>query len=225
MEQRLKELERTSNGTVFYWSSDIPALLGDDTPSVSSVRRRVREGKIHTVDAGGRETAYNAEDVRRFLRGELSLPRGGARKKTSRIPAKASLTTQAPMIGSALPDDLPRVFVMEYEQVGMNAAGPHTAMSWLKKNEEVYWLLSNPMDRQDIWATLVVLPLADDIIFRLLRGEISLNEITPDSIQVYEPDRGYSCYLSAVARPEHQNVLPLLVKHVFAHWCKQLPDF
>lgn len=229
MEQRLKELERTSNGKVFYWYSDIPALIGVDTPSLSSFRRRVQEGKIHIIDVGGRETAFNAEDVRRFLRGEFALPRGGARRKrtggASTMKASSPMIKMPPLMSSAQPDDLPHIFIMEYEQVGMSAAGPHTVISWLKKNREVYWQLSNPLDRQDVWATLGMLPLADDIIYQLLRGEISLNEISPDSILIYESGKNYSCYISAIARPERQALLPLLIRHVFTHWCEQPPGF
>jgi hypothetical protein len=236
LEQLLNKLEQRSNGVIYYWASAIPRLieLNGGEPSLASFRRRVKESvddskKIHTVDVGGREAAFKAEDVRRFLHGEMALRRGGARRgKTAGSSALARRFTPAvkvPFMGSAQPDNLPHVFIMEYEQVGMNAASPHTIMSWLKKNSEVYWLLSNPADNQDIWATLAVLPLADDMIFRLLRGEASLNEIIPDNIQVYEPGRSYSCYLSAIARPENQDILPLLVRHVFVHWCEQPRGF
>jgi len=76
MNRKLEELQRVSNDTTFYWYSDIPALLGENTPSFSTFRRRVREGAIHTVDVGGREAAFKAEDVQLFVAGKLTKPRG-----------------------------------------------------------------------------------------------------------------------------------------------------
>src|SRR5579884_1705995 len=122
MEQRLKALERTSNGITFYWSSDIPELIkGEEgTPSLSSFRRRAQEGKIRTVEVGGRETAYHSEDVKRFLRGELSLQRGGARtrKRAKQAGAPAPATGYEQLaIDTAKESDLLHLYLLESEQL------------------------------------------------------------------------------------------------------------
>jgi hypothetical protein len=231
LERELKKREkRTPAGEIYYWYSDISSFVSKQTPSLSSFRRRVTEGKVHTVTVEGKEeAAFLAEDVRRFLRGDFNKQRGGARRtRTSVLSATiAELAPVAPLplMSVAHPDDLRHIFSMEYEQMGMNAAGPHTIASWLKKNSEVYWFLSNSVDRQDIWVTLGMLPLPEDIIFRLLRNETSLNEITSDAIQAFESDKDYSFYLSIVARPESQSEIVRLIRFIFESWCKQPRGF
>jgi|SRR5579859_2673741 len=228
LEQRLKEYQKTlPDGTAYIWYSDVPRLIGEGTPSLSSFRRRMNEGKLHTIaikDQG--QAAFLASDILKFLRGDLTKPRGAAayRGKTTRVPAVSKASSSAlnpPLVSIASPDDLPHIFSMEYTQVEMGAASPHALASWLSRNNEVYWLLSDPADRKDVWATLCALPLADDVIFRLLHGKMSLNEVSADSIQIYESGKTYSCYLSAIVRPDRQELLTLLISHVFGHWSKQ----
>src|SRR5579871_1920702 len=226
LELTLKAHEKqTSSGKAYYWYSDIQPFLGKGAPSASSFRRRISEGKIQPVVVEGQEeAAYLAQDIQKFLRGELNKPRGGARRNKTQKSVRKSITATTaptPLMGKASPDDLPHIFFMEYEQIGMNATSPHTIMSWLKKNSEVYWILSNPIDRHDIWVTLAILPLTDQIIHQLLSGKMSLNDIQSDSIQAYRPNQNYSCYLSAICHPEHKALLPLLIRHVFSYWCEQ----
>lgn len=170
---------------------------------------------------GNRTYLYDAKDIQRLAEQYKEKMARRGKKPGQKTP----LGRQTPLIDSAQVDDLLPVFIMEYEQIGTEAVGLHNVMSWLKKNNEIYWLLSNPQDRRDVWATLSVLPLGEEMIFKVLRGEVPLNDVTAEHIQNYAPGQEYSCYLSAVARPEYQDMLPLLVQHVFTHWCKRPHPF
>jgi len=227
MTENVEEIKRP-----YYWASEIPTLIGPTTPSLSSFYRYAASGKIHKVDNQGQtDTAYSGEDVRQFLRGELSRKKGGiSRGKLSSRLSKAhtvsSISAPKPIIDYVRErSDLAHIFLMESELLGEASLLPNTQLSWVKKNEYAYWFLSNPDAKDDVWATLAMLPMREDKIFTLLRGEIALQDVTSDDILTYSSEHlPLSCYTSAIVRAEHGDALIKLLQSVFAFWCEKASD-
>ncbi|WP_126595163.1 hypothetical protein [Dictyobacter aurantiacus] len=69
------------------------------------------------------------------------------------------------------------------------------------------------------------MPMKEETIFRILRGEFEEHNITPDDIFTYEDRHEYTGYIaSATIRPEHKIHLRGLVRDVFDYWCEQYPN-
>lgn len=229
MEQRMEQLERTSNGITFYWSSDIPKLIGEDTPSFSTFRRRLKEGKIHIVDVGGRETAYKAEDVQSFLRGELVLQRGGPHRVAKQTaPTRRVSTVGSPYepeltIDIARASDLMHLYLLESVQLDyMRAVVPPVLHAWTQVNSLVYWLAYSKSNRAEIVAMLGILPLPYEIVQRLIHGEINASQIPASDLLTYRPGEHYQCVIvSASARAGHHDAIMPLMHRAFDDWCKR----
>jgi hypothetical protein len=94
----------------------------------------------------------------------------------------------------------------------------------VKKNEHAYWFLSNPDAKDDVWATLAMLPLHDEKIFQLLKEEVALQDITSSDVLAYTPEQSpFSCYMSVVVREERADSLLKLLRRIFAFWCEKAP--
>jgi hypothetical protein len=220
MNGKLRELERMSGEIAYYWSSDIPALLGEDTPSFSTFRRRVQEGKIHTVDIGGRETAFNAEDVQLFVAGKLTKPRGGAhrtKRNKHTIALPGSVVPQA-HIALAGEDDFLHLYLRESDQIGyIHAIAPPILHAWSGENNLLSWFSYTTGNKTDVTALLTLLPLPETTIQRLLSGEISFGQIPPNDILSYNPGEHYSAIIvSAAAKVGQQDNILLLARRAFS---------
>jgi len=212
----------------YYWASEVPKLVGPGTPSLSTFYRYAREGKVNKIDIQGPEDAYSGEDVKKFLRGELS----GRRKSTQQkqrvekpSPDYGSVTTrkQELVVDVAKQSDLLPLYMLESDQLDLlRAIVPPVLHGWLHVNDHAYWVLSSPINRQEILAMLGVLPLREETIQKLLCKEILPSQILPSDVLSYKPGGSYSCYItSAAARSEHRDTVLLLVERLFAYWREQ----
>ncbi len=223
MTENSKEKTKTS-----YQASEIPTLLGPTTPSLSTFYRYVESGEIRKIENEDQSNpAYSGEDVRRFLKGELSRKKSGTKQEK---PPGPRIRRRKPAIGMPIIDyargiaDLSHTFVMEVAVLGEDALLPSAPSAWIKKNKYAYWFLSHPKARDDVWATLVVLSLPEEQIFRLLKGETTLQDVTSDDVLAYNPEQSpFSCYMSAVVKPGHEDALSKLLQHIFAFWCEGAP--
>src|SRR6202035_2219686 len=109
--------------------------------------------------------------------------------------------------------DLAYASDMEFKLLGKASPSPkiqlawiETRLSWMKKNGSAYWFLSHPRARDDVWATLAVLPMREEKIFRLLEGEMALQDVTSDDVLAPEQSP-FSCYMEAVVRTDHEDSL------------------
>ncbi len=223
MTENSKEKTKTS-----YQASEIPTLLGPTTPSLSTFYRYVESGEIRKIENEDQSNpAYSGEDVRRFLKGELSRKKSGTKQEK---PPGPKIKRRRPAIGTPIIDyargiaDLSHTFVMEVVALGEDALLPSAPSAWIKKNKYAYWFISHPKARDDVWATLVVLSLPEEQIFRLLKGETTLQDVTSDDVLAYNPEQApFSCYMSAVVKPGHEDALLKLLQHIFAFWCEEAP--
>jgi hypothetical protein len=223
MTENSKEQTKTS-----YQASEIPMLLGPTTPSLSTFYRYVESGEIRKIENEDQSNpAYIGEDVRRFLKGELSRKKSGTKQEK---PPGPRIKRRKPAIGMPIIDyargisDLSHIFVMEVAVLGDGALLPSAPSSWIKKNQYSYWFLSHPKARDEVWATLAVLLLPEEQIFRLLKGETALPDITSDDVLACNPEQTpLSYYMSAVVKPGHEDALLKLLQRVFAFWSEGVP--
>jgi len=229
----------TFSSSEYYRPFQIPDLInranverkkkGEPPLTISTFYRRVEKGVIGSYPpnrqkrqkAGG----YRKADVDAFLRGELGGGRRIRKQNGSLNMGSYQRGRAAPSIDMVLPDDLPALGYMEAQQLDWQQAIPvRIILSWLKKNEHLYWMRYNPKNRRGldgVLAVLGVLPLREELIQRLLRGELSPSQITADEILTYEPGQTYTCLVvSTTALPEYQTSARLLLQHALAYWCE-----
>lgn len=96
-------------------------------------------------------------------------------------------------------------------------------LSWLKKNELIYWLtgsMGEYTSLSDAWASIGILPLPENIISLLLRGVINVDDIQIEDILTYEPSHAYTCYIfSVTCRPGREKELSRLFQHALVRLC------
>ena len=122
-------------------------------------------------------------------------------------------------------DDLPYVQHLDLEMYGA-AAIVEMAITWQwwQRNQYMCRILFNASDRRDVWGAVTVMPLREEVLFRLLRHEMEERDIRPEDILVYEEGHDYSCYVaSLVIRPEHRVHLRKLLQSIFDFWCDLYP--
>ncbi len=197
--------------------------------TISTFYRRVEKGLIGSYpperQKRQRAIGYKKIDVDAFLRGELSHR---IKTKSEQVGSHVQNRT-LPSIDIVYPDDLPALGFMETQQLGWEQAIPaNIILSWLNKNEHLYWMQYNPRNRRGldgILAVLGVLPLHEDLIQKILRGEILAKQIKAEDILVYEPNRTYSCLItSTTALPSYQSSTRQLLQHLLAYWCENSID-
>jgi hypothetical protein len=102
---------------------------------------------------------------------------------------------------------------------------PRRTASWFNKNRDVYWFAGwchDPLRAGDAWASLGILPLKEDVILRLLRGEIVRHDIQAEDVLPYEVGHSYTCYISSAAyRVGKQVYLAQAFQHVLVYLCSQ----
>ena len=222
----------------YYLPSQIPELLeqvnqkreenGEPSLTISTFYRRVGKGLIgvYPPDRRKRQKAegYRKSDVDAFLRGEL-----GSVNRTKKHSTSGLTTSQRHELSSidiVHPEDLPALYYMESIQLGwQQAITPTAILSWLNKNDHVYWMQYDPENRHNVngvRAVLGVLPVREELIHRLLRRELSPSQITPDDVLAYEPGQKYTCYItSTTALPGQQAALRQMLQYLLAYWCEQ----
>jgi len=167
---------------------------------------------------------YNAEDVRQFLQGKLSLQRGGTRNRNKRKQARPSTNVdnayEQLAIDTAKESDLLHLYLLESEQLDyMRAIVPPTLHSWSQVNDLVYWFAYNESNRAEIIAMLGILPLSNKTIPRLVRSELKASHIPADDVLTYKPGEHYHCVIvSAAAREGQQEAIMPLMRRAFDDW-------
>jgi len=188
-----------------------------DNMAASTFYRLVDAGKIGTfTPIGKKQKVYVREDVEviakaMHLNGDASIRR--------LVPDSSGMTDWVQ------PQDLPYTLAMDYELYGIEGTlDMAITKPWWEKNPYLSRLLFDKDNRKDMWGGITILPMSEETIFKLLKGEIHEREITATDIFVYESGKTYYGYVaSAVIRPEHRNELSRLLNSVFSFWCDQYP--
>jgi hypothetical protein len=122
--------------------------------------------------------------------------------------------------------DEPYAYVLDCELYGVeNAVSPSITWTWWEKNPHACRILYNKNNRKDIWGLLSIIPMEEETIFRLLRGEMEEKEIAAEQVLKYEPGHIYSCYVAAASmRPDKRIYFGRLLHSVMQSWYEQYPE-
>jgi len=188
--------------------------------SETTFRRKVQEHPIHHELPKGRTRGalYSAQDVkdaleqsRREAAGEVKNREGSAQEEGDTDWIKFT--------------DEPYAYVLDCELYGVeNAVSPSITWTWWEKNPHACRILFDKNNRKDIWGLLSIIPLQEEIIIRLLQGEMEEKEIKAEHVLIYEPGHTYSCYVAAASiRPDKRSYFGHLLHSVMQFWCEQYP--
>jgi len=183
--------------------------------SMTTFYRYAREGKIG-VQGSGRKRIYNKSDLNAFIQGEsLSDSRGS--KDLSLRTSTSILSIKNLVLEELNQNNLLYAFVLQYEQNGYKEAIPmETMWSWMQVGP-IFWCLYDASNPKEVIALLGILPLAEDQILRLLRKEISLQDIQASDVT----PSSQAHYMMSAAKPESTDSLSRLMNHVFSYWCEK----
>lgn len=188
--------------------------------SENTFYRNVREGKIRKTLSEGkqRDALYNAEDIRNIVEFYRQKRKGRLQviQTTKEEQGKTDWVQAA---------DLPYLLALDYQVFGIEeAVDLSITHAWWKKNPYMCRVLYNAEDRKDIWGYVTMIPMKEDIIFKLLRREMHERDIRTDHILTYEENKAYTVYVNAVViKSEHRTFLRILINSLFNFWCDQYP--
>ena len=95
----------------------------------------------------------------------------------------------------------------------------------VKKNPHVALAIYDSPKRERILAYISLLPVPEQTIIEVLRGERHETKISTDEIETYERKGGYTLLAeSVVTDPYHPELLNTLLRHLTEYWCEQYPD-
>ena len=203
-----------NNNTEYVGNSEAREKVENAGKSMTTFYRHVREGKIE-VQGSGHKRLYKKSDLDAFIQGNLS---SGKRPNASSLRGSTlSLITKNLVVGQLNQDNLLYAFVLQYEQNGYKEATPmETMWSWIREGAS-FWCLYNAENPKDIVALLGILPLTEEQILRLLRQEISLQDIQPANIR----PSSHTYYIISAAKPENVDSLSRLMEHMLSYWCEK----
>lgn len=191
----------------------------------STFQTHVRNGKIPKVVPEGRSEGFYLKDVIDAMAEERERKALSENSKKVRGTPQVRLDEQAETDWITLADE-PYAYVLDTELYGVeNSINPSITWSWWEKNPRSCMILYNRENRKDIWGLLSIIPMEEETIFKLLRGEMEEKEIRPVHVLRYEPGNSYSCYVAAASiRPERKKYFGHLLHRVMDYWCEQYPD-
>ena len=200
--------------TDYLSNSDARQAVESAGKPMTTFYRYARQGKIG-FQGIGRKRRYKKTDVDAYLRGELV--QNGRKSNASRVISASTLSTLYE-IDIARPDDVPSIFFLESRfEEQERAINPILLNSWLKRNRFLYWILFDSGDRSKVLAVLGVVPFKEDVLQRLLSGEITPNDIKSDDVLIYRSGQRYSVYITSVASERRVSIMPLVHK-LFSAW-------
>ena len=108
----------------------------------------------------------------------------------------------------------------------MKQGNPSIIRKWYERNPQVCRVLFNKTDRRDFWGAINMLPLKDETIFKLLKGEMRDIDLDPQKdILTFERPGTYNFYVaSVIVDPEKKQYFSLLLNSLLDFWCQQAPE-
>ncbi|HLG65811.1 MAG TPA: hypothetical protein VKY19_28075 [Ktedonosporobacter sp.] len=188
--------------------------------SENTFYRHARENKIRKIPSEERERGalYNFYDIKRLTDYQKL-------KRKKRLVATQSSDEEG-RTDWFNEHDLPYLLALDYETYGIEESlDLSISHSWWLRNPYLCRVLYNAKDRKDIWGYATLIPMKEELIFKLLRREMHERDIKPEHILIYEKGQEYTIYAaSVVIKAAHRNSLRGLIKSIFAYWCEQYPS-
>lgn len=191
--------------------------------STSTFKRLVDSGKIRKVTPPNKKQGmYVKEDVDKLA--EAMKPFSEAtryRGKQSRTKKELSTAVDWQKIS-----DLPAILKLDLKAYNENIVGDISLyISWERKNPKITLLSFESSNREHVLAYISLVPLPEEIILPILRGERPELSISPDEVETYERKGGYTLLAeSVVVDPDCPEQLNNVLREVLNFWCRQYPD-
>jgi len=198
------------------------SLLGVDRQSFfyyaqsKNVRRR-------EVNYGGKDRYEYSYDDLLAIKDEVQARRASRKHSIKVVEDRAEeLENGHAMTDWATREDLPYIYALDCEIYGIEYSVPPTkTVHWWEKNKTSIRVLYNAENRRDVWGCITLLPMEEETIFDILRGDLSEQEIEEKHILTYQPGNAYSCYVtSCLIRPEKRRFFSHLFNSVMNYWCE-----
>jgi hypothetical protein len=217
-------MSQDQNQEKYISSREGASILGVDRQSFfyyiesRNVRRR------ETNDGGKDKYEYNYHDLL-AIKDEIKEKRASRKKSAQKIRVEENAVEHKENLSGDTDwckhDDLPYIYAMDCEIYGIEYSVPPTkTIQWWEKNKTAIRVLFDSKNRRDIWGCITILPIEEEAIFDLLRGDMSEQEIEAKHILAYESGKEYSCYItSCVVRPDKRKFFDKLFNSTMDYWC------
>ena len=178
----------------------------------STFYRLVNEGKItkHFPSSISKHGMYDAQEIARMSN----------KYRSESAPKEVGETD---WIKSS---DMGNMYDLEYTEYGDETGNPSIIRKWYERNPYICRVLYNKSDRRDFWGAINMLPLEEETIYKLLRGEVRDIDLDPQKdILTYDQPGTYNFYVaSVIVHPEKRQHFLLLMNSLFDFWCEQAPE-
>jgi hypothetical protein len=191
--------------------------------STSTFKRLVDSGKIRKITPPNKKQGmYIREDVDRIAE-EMKPFSAAARYSNRQGRRKEELTTA---VDWQKISDLPAILKLDLKVYQENIVGDiGLYISWERKNPKITLLSFESGDREHVLAYISLVPLPEQVILSLLRGERPELSISPDEVETYERKGGYILLAeSVVVDPDHPEQLYNVLREILSFWCRQYPE-
>src|SRR5258707_7218108 len=122
--------------------------------------------------------------------------------------------------------DVGNMYNLEYKEYGDETGDPSIVRKWYERNPYICRVLFNKTDRRDFWGAINMLPLREETIYKLLKGEIQDVDLDPQKdILTFDSPGKYNFYVaSVIITPEKKQHFPTLINGLFDFWAEQAPN-
>ncbi len=150
--------------------------------STSTFKRLVDSGKIRKVIPPNKKNGmYIKEDVDRIIEETLPFARNTGKKKLNTTVDWQKIS------------DLPAILKLDLEVYHEAIVGDiNLYISWEMKNPKITLISYETNNRENILAYLSLVPLPEQVITSILRGDREELSISPDEIETYEHKGAYT---------------------------------
>jgi len=178
----------------------------------STFYRLVKEGKIekHYSSPVSKHGMYDFSEVARL-------------KSSIKRESRQSEVGETDWIKSS---DVGSMYNLEYKEYGDETGDPSIVRKWYERNPQICRVLFNKADRRDFWGAINLLPLKEETIFRMLKGEMRDIDLDPQKdILTFDSPGEYNFYVaSVIVDPSKRQHFPLLINSLFDFWAEQAPE-
>lgn len=177
----------------------------------------VNSGQIRTEPGRGvRDGRYSMTDIEAIQQRRAN----GKKRRVWRRPTPA-------LIDWLSPKDIPAILRLDqivYDEIYL--AEMEVYRQWSEKNPYLAMAAFDPKsDRQRMLAYIAMLPLDEEIILSVMRGEREEVDIKPEEMQTYDRPGPYVLLAnSAVNLPEYPDLLTRILLRIMDEWVDRFPE-
>lgn len=177
----------------------------------------VNSGQIRTEPGRGvRDGRYSMTDIEAIQQRRAN----GKKRRVWRRPTPA-------LIDWLSPKDIPAILRLDqivYDEIYL--AEMEVYRKWSEKNPCLAMAAFDPKsDRQRMLAYIAMLPLDEEIILSVMRGEREEVDIKPEEMQTYDRPGPYVLLAnSAVNLPEYPDLLTRILLRIMDEWVDRYPE-